>query len=178
VGMFWDPAFLILLVVFFALSALSFLHPSGRRVMKKQTDYQQDVNEKVLVQNKAMEDLITKQYAETNERSDKALAQAAESLRLHSEALEQLKGMNSAIARLDSSGGAGARRAGGLSGHPKCDRHHLRPMILLEAQLPRHTPALDKCWHSSQNVFRMLSLRLHRRRHVPTFQVARRKDLP
>ncbi len=58
--MFWDPAFLILLVVFFALSALSFLHPSGRRVMKKQTDYQQAVNEKVLVQNKAMEDLITR----------------------------------------------------------------------------------------------------------------------
>jgi hypothetical protein len=34
-GMFWDPAFLILLVVFFALSALSFLHPSGRLFMKK-----------------------------------------------------------------------------------------------------------------------------------------------
>jgi hypothetical protein len=115
-GMFRDPAFLILLVDFFALSALSFLHTSGRRFMKKQTDYQQAVNEKVLVQNKAMEDLITRQYVETNERSDKALAQAAESLRLHSEALEQLKGMNSAIARPDSSGGAGARWAGGLSG--------------------------------------------------------------
>jgi hypothetical protein len=45
-GMFRDPAFLILLVDFFALSALSFLHTSGRRFMKKQTDYQQAVNEK------------------------------------------------------------------------------------------------------------------------------------
>ena len=102
-GALWDPVFVVMLVVFLALMAMSYLHPSGRRFIKKQTDYldhQQAVNEKALEQNKAMEDLIAKQYADTNARSDKALEQSAESLRLHSEALEQLKGMNEAIARL------------------------------------------------------------------------------
>lgn len=99
----FDPAFLVIFILFAGLMAISFLHPTGRRFVKKQTDYldhQQAVNEKALEQNKAIEDMIAKQYAETNARSDKALEQAAESLRLHMEAVEQLKGMNVAIAQL------------------------------------------------------------------------------
>ncbi|MGE0857377.1 MAG: hypothetical protein AB7L18_14955, partial [Hyphomicrobiaceae bacterium] len=93
----------VLILSFAVVFGLSFFHPSGRRYVKKQTDYldhQQAVNEKALRQNEAMEELIAKQYAETNARSDMALAQAQESLRLHAEALEQLKGMNSAMVRL------------------------------------------------------------------------------
>lgn len=103
--LFWDPTFVALLIVFLALVGISYLHPSGRRFVKKQTDYldhQRDVNERSLEQNKAMETIVARQYAETNARAEKALQQGEAALRLHAEALEQLKGLNDAVTRLSA----------------------------------------------------------------------------
>lgn len=102
-SVFWDPVFLFVLLVTIALIGISAYNPLARRHRRKQTDYldhQREVNEKALAQNKTMEDIIARQYAETNARSDKALEQAEISLRLHAEALAELRGVNQAMARL------------------------------------------------------------------------------
>lgn len=99
----WDPVFGVILAIAVLFPLASIWQPAARRFAKKQTDYldhQRDVNEKALAQNKVMEEIIAKQYAETNARADKALMQGEEAIRLHAEALEQLKGMNDAISRL------------------------------------------------------------------------------
>jgi hypothetical protein len=67
-------------------------------------DHQKVASERVIQQNKAFEDLIARQYAETNRRTDDALAQSAEALRLHAAALEQLVSMNATLARVADRG--------------------------------------------------------------------------
>lgn len=102
-SIFWDPVFGVMLVVAVLFALASIWQPAARRFAKKQTDYldhQRETNEKALAQNKAMEEIIAHQYAQTNARTDKALEQGEAAIRLHAEALEQLKGMNAAIARL------------------------------------------------------------------------------
>lgn len=86
---------------------------SGATYMKKQSDYldhQKTVNDTVVAQNKAFEDMIGRQYAETNERSDRALAQSDAALKLHSAALDELTRMNEMLARgalkLETGGGS------------------------------------------------------------------------
>lgn len=99
----WDPVFGVMAVFAVLIALASIWQPAARRFAKKQTDYldhQRETNEKALAQNKTMEEIIARQYAQTNARADKALSQGEEAIRLHAEALEQLKGMNEAIARL------------------------------------------------------------------------------
>lgn len=98
-----DPTFFIMVAVLLLFAAAAMWHPAGRRFAKKQTDYldhQREVNEKALEQNKAFEQIISRHYADSNARTDRALAQGEEAVRLHAEALEQLKGLNDAVARL------------------------------------------------------------------------------
>lgn len=71
-------------------------------VLAKQSaflDDQKAANDQALAQQKTMEELIAKQYAENNRRADEALAQAAEALRLQSAALEQLMAINATLSR-------------------------------------------------------------------------------
>lgn len=112
----FDPVFFFILAGSLLFVGVTYWQPVARRFAKKQTDYldhQRDVNEKALAQNKAMEDLIAKQYAESNLRNDQALQQSAEAVRLHAEALDQLRAMNASIARLTSllEAGRGGRSA-------------------------------------------------------------------
>jgi hypothetical protein len=76
---------------------------SGTSFLKKQTaflDHQKGVSDKALAQNRTFEDMIARQYAETNSRSDRALSQSEEAIRLHAAALEQLSSMNETLRRL------------------------------------------------------------------------------
>ena len=75
----------------------------GSRYLKKQSDYldhQKVVNEKALLQNKTFEEMTANQYRENNDRTDRALAQSDEAIRLHAASLEQLASMNQALTRL------------------------------------------------------------------------------
>lgn len=76
---------------------------SGQGFMRKQSDYldhQRDVSERALDQTKAFEDMIASQYNETNARTDRALAQSDEALRLHAAALAELAAMNATLTRV------------------------------------------------------------------------------
>jgi hypothetical protein len=98
-----DPTFVTILVFAVFLMALSRWSPLGRKYIKKQSDYldhQRSIGDRVVEQNKAFEDMIAKQYVETNERTDKALAQSDEAIRLHAASLEHLASMNQALTRL------------------------------------------------------------------------------
>lgn len=102
-----------LILAVFALVYFWRYGSTGATYIKKQSDYldhQKSVNYKVVAQNKAFEDMIARQYSETNERSDRALAQSDEALRLHSAALDQLTRMNETLARvalkLEAGGGS------------------------------------------------------------------------
>jgi hypothetical protein len=71
--------------------------------MKKQSDFldhQKDVSAKALEQNKAFENMIARQYREANERTDRALAQSDEAIRLHTAALDQLAQINTTLERV------------------------------------------------------------------------------
>ncbi len=70
-------------------------------------DYQKEANNQALAQQKSIEDLIAKQYEENNRRADEALMQSAEALRLHREAVEQLRAMNAMLAQVAGRGAAG-----------------------------------------------------------------------
>ena len=101
--MLLEPQFLIPLVFAAVLLGLSRFSPLGRKYLKKQSDYldhQRNIGDRVVEQNKAFEDMIAKQYIETNERTDKALTQSDEAIRLHAASLEQLTSMNNALSRL------------------------------------------------------------------------------
>ena len=98
-----DPAFVTMLVFAVLLMSLARWSPLGRKYIKKQSDYldhQRSIGDRVVEQNKAFEDMIAQQYVETNERTDKALAQSDEAIRLHASSLEQLTSMNQALTRL------------------------------------------------------------------------------
>lgn len=76
---------------------------TGVGYIRKQSDYldhQRTINERALEQNKAIEEMIARQYDETNARADRALAQADEAIRLQAAALEQLLAMNETLSRL------------------------------------------------------------------------------
>jgi hypothetical protein len=76
---------------------------SGTSFLKKQTDFldhQKGVSGKALAQNRTFEDMIARQYAQTFSRSDRALSQSEEAIRLHAAALEQLSNMNETLRRL------------------------------------------------------------------------------
>lgn len=76
---------------------------SGHGFLRKQSDYldhQRDVSERVLDQNRAFEAMIAKQYGETNTRTDRALAQSDEAIRLHAAALAELAAMNTTLTRV------------------------------------------------------------------------------
>lgn len=86
---------------------------SGKSYLAKQSDFldhQRAANEQTLAQNKAYEDLIARQYQETNARSDQALSQSEEALRLHQAMLDELQRLNGAVARM-----AAALEGGGRS---------------------------------------------------------------
>ncbi len=70
-------------------------------------DHQKEANNQALAQQKSIEDLIAKQYEENNRRADEALMQSAEALRLHREAVEQLRAMNAMLAQVAGRGAAG-----------------------------------------------------------------------
>jgi hypothetical protein len=70
-------------------------------------DHQKEANDQALAQQKSIEDLIAKQYEENNRRADEALMQSAEALRLHREAVEQLRTMNAMLAQVAGRGAAG-----------------------------------------------------------------------
>lgn len=87
---------------------------TGFRHLKKQWDFldhQKNATAKTLEQNKTFEEMIAKQYAESNERADRALAQSDDAIRLHAAALEQLARMNDTLARvalkIEAGGGQG-----------------------------------------------------------------------
>jgi hypothetical protein len=104
--LFWAPA--IIVVVYMVWIWRKAYSATG--ILSKQTaylDHQKSANDQALAQNKAMEDLIAKQYAENNRRADKALAQSAEALRLHAASLDQLTAMNATLAQLAARGIAG-----------------------------------------------------------------------
>lgn len=87
---------LMIAVYFFSLR-------HGMRFTRKQSDYldhQRTVNERALEQNKTFEDMIARQHAETNARTDRALAQSEEAVRLHAAAIEELAAMNAKLERL------------------------------------------------------------------------------
>lgn len=111
----WFDVLMFAPIIVVLLISLYFLRQgvSGFGFMKKQSDFldhQKDVSNKALEQNKSFEDMIAKQYAETNSRSDRALAQSEQAIRLHSAALEQLARMNETLSRvaskLEARGGA------------------------------------------------------------------------
>jgi|LNFM01.1.fsa_nt_gb hypothetical protein len=104
--LFWAPA--IIVVVYMVWIWRKAYSATG--ILSKQTaylDHQKSANDQALAQNKAMEDLIAKQYAENNRRADEALAQSAEALRLHAASLDQLTAMNATLAQLAARGIAG-----------------------------------------------------------------------
>ena len=101
--MLLEPQFLLPILFALLMLGLARYSPLGRKYIKKQSDYldhQRSVGDRVVEQNKAFEDMIAKQYTETNERTDKALAQYDEAIRLHASSLEQLTSMNQALSRL------------------------------------------------------------------------------
>lgn len=76
------------------------------RFIRKQSDHldhQRDVSERALDQSKAFEDMIARHYADSNARSDQALAQSADAMRLHAAALEQLVALNAKLERIAAS---------------------------------------------------------------------------
>ncbi len=82
------------------------------RYLKQQSgylDHQQQATSDIVAQNKAYEDMIARQYVETNTRSDQALAQGEDALRMQAEALAQLKAMNATLARLSEQLAAAGR---------------------------------------------------------------------
>lgn len=109
-----DLSFLLTtLVPFVGLLAVMFL--IGRRnarYLRKQSgylDHQQKATSEIVAQNKSYEEMIARQYVETNTRSDKALAQGDDALRMQAEALEQLKAMNAMLSRLSDQLAASGR---------------------------------------------------------------------
>lgn len=101
--LFWFPAMLVVIYLVWMWQKTN----SATGILSKQAvylDHQKSANDQALVQHKAMEDLIAKQYAENNRRADEALAQSAEALRLHAASLEQLTAMNATLAQLASRG--------------------------------------------------------------------------
>ncbi len=106
--LFWLPVVVLMLYVVWIWQKAY----STTGILSKQAvylDHQKSANEQALAQNKAMEELVAKQYAETNRRADEALAHSAEALRLHAATLEQLKAINAALSRAvvrGSEGGA------------------------------------------------------------------------
>lgn len=92
-----------LLIVGLAVIVIWRQNRSGQGYLKKQADYldhQKDINVRALDQSKTFEDMIAHQYEQANGRTDQALAQSAEALRLHAAALEQLTAMNATLSRL------------------------------------------------------------------------------
>ncbi len=63
-------------------------------------DHQKGVSDRVLDQNKSFEEMIANQYAATNVRTDRALAQSEEAIRLHEAALKQLTAINETLLSL------------------------------------------------------------------------------
>jgi hypothetical protein len=101
--LFWAPA--IIVVVYMVWIWRKAYSATG--ILSKQTaylDHQKSANDQALAQNKAMEEMIAKQYAENNRRADEALAQSAEALWLHAASLEQLTAMNATLARIAARG--------------------------------------------------------------------------
>ncbi len=96
--LFWVPALIVVLSMVWIWQRAY----STTGILSKQTaylDHQKATNDQALAQQKAIEDMIAKQYAETNRRADEALAQSAEALRLQSAALEQLMAINATLSR-------------------------------------------------------------------------------
>ena len=88
----------LLVVIYLTRQALT-----GSGLVKKQSaflDHQRSMNEQALDQSKTFEEMIAKQYQEANSRTDQALAQSSEAIRLHAAALEQLAAMNLTLARI------------------------------------------------------------------------------
>lgn len=101
--LFWAPA--VIVVVYMVWIWRKAYSATG--ILSKQTaylDHQKSANDQALAQQKAMEDLIAQQYAESNRRADAALAQSAEALRLHAASLEQLTALNATLAQLAARG--------------------------------------------------------------------------
>lgn len=102
----WAP--FIVLALYMAFVAWKAYSANG--FLSKQTaylDHQKSMNDQALAQQKSIEDLIAKQYEETNRRADAALAMSAEALRLHQAAVEELRTMNSMLAQVSGRGAAG-----------------------------------------------------------------------
>ena len=92
-----------MLLMLFVFAYFWHYSSAGRKYVAKQSDYldhQRDVGDKIVLQNKTYEEMIAKQYQDNNERSDRALSQSEEALRLHAASLEQLAAMNQTMARL------------------------------------------------------------------------------
>lgn len=88
----------VLVIVYMTRQTLT-----GSDLFKKQSaflDHQRSMNEQTLDQSKTFEAMIAKQYAEANSRTDQALAQSSEAIRLHAAALDQLAAMNQTLARI------------------------------------------------------------------------------
>ena len=88
----------VLVLVYFLRNA-----NTGMGYLKKQSDFldhQRTVSSKAIEQNQSIEDMIAKQYAETNARADRAISQSGEAIRLHAAALEQLGRMNATMSKL------------------------------------------------------------------------------
>ncbi|MFN0219444.1 MAG: hypothetical protein ACKVP4_11590 [Hyphomicrobium sp.] len=99
-----DVITLMPLMVGLALVVYIWRHAKkGAGFMEKQSDYldhQKALNTQVVQQNREFEDLVARQYRESNERADRALAQSDDALKLHAAALDQLTRMNESIGRL------------------------------------------------------------------------------
>jgi hypothetical protein len=102
----WGP--MILFIVYMVWMSRRAYAAGG--LLSKQSaylDHQTATNDQALAQQKSMEDLIAKQYAENNRRADEALALSAEAVRLHNAAVEELRVMNAMLAQVAGRGAAG-----------------------------------------------------------------------
>ena len=97
----WSGA--MLLLSFVPLLVLLPVSYAGWQRWRRQAafmDHQQQIGDRIADRNQSYQDMISAQYREVNERSDHALAQSAEALRLHAAALEQMMAMNKTLERI------------------------------------------------------------------------------
>lgn len=100
--LFWAyaPVLVILLVYLIGGGLVLSLRWKAVRRQFSYMDRQTEIGSTAVEQNKAFSDIVANQYRESNERTERALAQAQEALKVNTAALEQLTQMNATLKHL------------------------------------------------------------------------------
>jgi FtsZ-interacting cell division protein ZipA len=114
---FADPSFVVINIALVTI-LISVLWIVRRRyarffsLQREALDHRKTANSQMLNQNQSFEQLVARQYGQTNAHNQAAMAKADEALRLNAETLAQITAMNRTLARiaerLDQPGGSAA----------------------------------------------------------------------